>query len=108
MQGLVLDVSELEYEPLDTLPAAVTLTGIPPVWLALDEGATPPYPTNPFMPSSTCSLLEHVGAASATCPEPWWAAFTIACLCSIAASGVLMLGQAATTCPGLKLFQRAQ
>lgn len=42
VQGLVLDCTPLEWEPLERLPPADTFpTGPPPVWLALDEVQDP-------------------------------------------------------------------
>lgn len=62
-QGLVLDCSPLEWEPLDEFPAADSVAGTdgsrPPVWLALDEIGDP---------VSSCCMHGHT---TTVFPCPW-------------------------------------
>lgn len=62
VQGMVLDATPLEYEPMGSLPPAASLTGTPPLWLALDEGMR-------VRRSSLARSLSHSTARSAVCHE---------------------------------------
>lgn len=61
-QGLMLDCSQLDWEPLEDFPpaenSALTDGGRPPVWLALDEIGDP-------VRTFTCAMLAYSSAANA-------------------------------------------